>query len=153
MNQYSVTYGCFNFTDLKCSLHELNEHCQSSDSLIAVIDGDAQQVVMIECHPVKADEVSMKNRIPPMTNPLGKHWAQPNHENILIDDTHVIMGSKDFNLLTEYSNSIPSGVYAGKMWKAIVQDGRAFLRWFGLVEGRDDLCSNNQREIIIIDEV
>lgn len=86
-----------------------------------------------------------------MTNPLGKHWTQPNHENILIDDTHVIMSSKDFNLLAEYSNSIPSGVYAGKMWKAIAQDGRAFLRWFGLVEGRDDLCSNNQREIIIID--
>ncbi|ENN8374907.1 hypothetical protein ACAX46_000269 [Providencia rettgeri] len=151
MKDYSVSHGCFNFTDIKCSLHGLNDHCQSSDSLIAVIDGDAQQVVMIECHPVKPNEVSMKNRIPTMTNPLGKHWAQPNHENILIDDTHVIMSSKNFKSLAEYSNSIPSGVYAGKMWKAVAQDGRVFLRWFGLVEGRDDLCSNNQREIIIID--
>ncbi|EJD6498530.1 hypothetical protein M0L11_RS05535 [Providencia rettgeri] len=151
MKDYSVTHGCFNYTDIKCSLHELDEYVQSSDSLIAVIDGDTQQVVMIECHPVKTNEVSMKNRIPPMTNLLGRHWAQPHHENILIDDTHVIMSSKDFNSLAEYSNSIPSGVYAGKMWKAVAQDGRAFLRWFGLVEGRDDLCSNNQREIIIID--
>ncbi|EIU7557592.1 hypothetical protein LHV18_12470 [Providencia rettgeri] len=151
MKDYSVTHDRFNFKDIKCSLHVLNEHCQSSNSLIAVIDGDTQQVVMIECHPVETNVVSMKNRIPPMTNPLGKHWAQPNHENILIDDTHVIMSSKDFNSLAEYSNSIPSGVYAGKMWKAVAQDGRAFLRWFGLVEGRNDLCSNNQREIIIID--
>lgn len=151
MNNASITHESFDFKDMNCSLHGLNEHCQSSDSLIAVIDGDAQQVVMIECHPVKADEVSMKNRIPPMTNPLGKHWAQPNHENILIDDTHVIMSSKDFNSLAEYSNSIPSGVYVGKMWKAVAQDGRVFLRWFGLVEGRDDACSNNQREIIVID--
>ncbi|MEY0962594.1 hypothetical protein AB7200_04240 [Providencia alcalifaciens] len=51
MNQYSVTYGCFNFMDIKCSLHELDEYVQSSDSLIAVIDGDTQRVVMIECHP------------------------------------------------------------------------------------------------------
>ncbi|MBG5923696.1 hypothetical protein [Providencia rettgeri] len=151
MNNASITHESFDFKNMNCSLHGLNEHCESSDSLIAVIDGDAQQVVMIECHPVETNEVSMKNRIPPMTNPLGKHWVQPNHENILIDDTHVIMSRKDFNSLSEYSNSIPSGVYAGKMWKAIVQDGRAFLRWFGLVEGRDDLCSNNQREIIIID--
>ncbi|MBG3129631.1 hypothetical protein I4674_07445 [Proteus mirabilis] len=93
----------------------------------------------------------MKNIIPPMTNPLGKYWRQPNHEHLLIDDTHVIMSSKDFKSLAEYSNSIPSGAYAGKMWKAVTQDERVFLRWFGLVEGRDDLCSNNQREIIIID--
>lgn len=51
MNNVSITYVSFDFKDMKCSLHGLSEHCQSSDSLIAVIDGDAQQVVMIECHP------------------------------------------------------------------------------------------------------
>ncbi len=50
MNNVSITYGSFDFKDMKCSLHGLNEHCQSFDSLIAVIDGDEQQVVMIECY-------------------------------------------------------------------------------------------------------
>ncbi|MEX9225393.1 hypothetical protein AB7W86_03395 [Providencia rettgeri] len=50
MNNASITHGSFDFKDMKCSLHELNEHCQSSVSLIAVVDGDTQQVVMIECH-------------------------------------------------------------------------------------------------------
>lgn len=50
MKDYSVTYGYFNFTGIECSLHELDEYIQSSESLIAVIDGDTQQVVMIECH-------------------------------------------------------------------------------------------------------
>lgn len=94
----------------------------------------------------------MNNEIPVMTNSLGKHWKQPNPSNITIDNTHAMMSSSDYELLAEYSNSIPSGVYAGKMWKAIAQDGCAFLRWFGLVEGRDDLCSKNQREIIIVDQ-
>ncbi len=57
MKDYSVTHRCFSFTDIKCSLHGLNEHCQSSDSLIAVIDGDTQQVVMIECHYLENNEV------------------------------------------------------------------------------------------------
>ncbi|WP_273803554.1 hypothetical protein [Providencia rettgeri] len=63
MNNASITHESFDFKDMNCSLHGLNEHCQSSDSLIAVIDGDAQQVVMIECHPVKPNEVSMKNKV------------------------------------------------------------------------------------------
>ena len=62
MKDYSVTHGCFNFADIKCSLHELDEYVQLSDSLIAVIDGDTQQVVMIECHSVKTNEVNMKNK-------------------------------------------------------------------------------------------
>ncbi|MDE4731390.1 hypothetical protein [Providencia rettgeri] len=95
----------------------------------------------------------MNNIIPPMTDSLGKHWKQPNHKNILIDDTHALMSAKDFNLLADYSSSIPSGVYPGKMWKATTLGGKAFLRWFGVVEGRDDVCSNNQREILIVERI
>lgn len=93
----------------------------------------------------------MSDKIPAITNPLGKHWKQPSPINIIIDDTHAMMSSSDYELLADYSGSVPSGVYVGKMWKAVDPGGKAFLRWFGVVQGRDDVCSNNQREILIID--
>ena len=89
--------------------------------------------------------------IPPITEPLGRHWKQPARESILVDKTHAVMTRHDFDGLHEYSRSIPSGVYPGKMWKAIMNDGTALLRWFGFVEGRPDLCSNNEREILIVE--
>jgi hypothetical protein len=55
--------------------------------------------------------------IPPITDPLGASWKQPKRENILIDGTHAVMSVGDFNSLLEYSSSIPSGVYPGKMWR------------------------------------
>lgn len=93
----------------------------------------------------------MKNIIPPITDPLGKNWKQPFTEDILIDDSHAVMTGDSFNLLATYSNSIPSGVYPGKMWKAITDDGRKFLRWYGIVENKPNICSNNQREILIVE--
>lgn len=92
-----------------------------------------------------------KSHIPPMTHPLGKHWQQPSADSILIDDTHAIMDSKALDSLADYSRSMPSGVYPGKMWKAIAKDGRRFLCWYGLVNGREDICSNNFREILIVE--
>lgn len=91
------------------------------------------------------------NSIPPITDPMGKYWEQPPVENILIDDSHAVMNRCCFDKLIEYSSSIPSGVYLGKMWKAITEDGRKFLRWFGVVENRNDICSRNQREILIVE--
>lgn len=91
-----------------------------------------------------------ETRIPPMTDPLGKHWQQPSADSILIDDSHAIMDSKAFDALADYSSSVPSGVYPGKMWKAISSDGRKFLRWYGIA---DDLrlCTCNQREILMVE--
>lgn len=73
------------------------------------------------------------------------------------------MMPEDFALLPEYSTSVPSGVYPGKMWRAEVRPPRElshplppsrwFLLWFGEVPGRPDLCSNNQREVILTDGV
>ncbi|MGJ3352769.1 hypothetical protein [Providencia sp. Je.9.19] len=93
----------------------------------------------------------MSNVIPPMTNSLGNYWKQPNPANITIDDTHAMMTRSDYELLADYSDSVPSGVYVGKMWKAVAPSGKAFLRWFGVVEGRVDMCSKNQREILIVE--
>jgi hypothetical protein len=98
------------------------------------------------------------NVIPPITDPLGLHWDQPDTSNFLIDDTHVVMTLREFNQLAEYSTTNPSGVYVGKCWKAAlferVEDGRMrstgewVLRWFGH-DPDPKFCSNNHRRIII----
>lgn len=87
--------------------------------------------------------------IPAMTDPLGRHWRQPDRTEILLDDKHAVMDGKTFSRLAEYSTSIPSGVYPGKMWKCHCLDGEWVLRWFGEVDGRPDLCSQNQRVILL----
>lgn len=78
---------------------------------------------------------------------MGSGWDQPNHEDILTDETHAVMSEKDFNALLDYSSSTPSGVYVGKMWKSKVRDSW-YLRWYGPHE-LPDMCSNNHREILI----
>jgi hypothetical protein len=88
--------------------------------------------------------------IPPITDPLGSHWVQPAPDDILVSDDTAVMSQPAFAGLREYSSTIPSGVYPGKMWKAQLEDGW-YLRWYGIVPGREDLCSNNQRKISIMD--
>jgi hypothetical protein len=59
------------------------------------------------------------------------------------------MTTKTFEQLLEYNTSVPTGVYEGKMWKAHYKD-KWLLRWFGHAEIPNH-CSNNQREIILVD--
>lgn len=87
--------------------------------------------------------------IPSMTDPMGKFWDQPPRSSILLDDTHAVMDEVAFGKLATYSSTIPSGVYPGKMWKAKSGDVW-FLRWFGEVPGRPDLCSRNERTILLV---
>jgi hypothetical protein len=70
------------------------------------------------------------NVIPPMTHEMGAHWSQPRTIDMTITDTQVVMKKKDFELLKEYSRSLPSGVYHGKMWKCHAKDGW-YLCWYG----------------------
>jgi hypothetical protein len=95
-----------------------------------------------------------------MTDPMGWHWRQPERDRILLDDTHALMTSATFEELSEYSTTIPSGVYPGKMWRrhdGIFDQTRRrnglpgvwLLAWFGeVVEGR---CPINFREILLAD--
>lgn len=101
----------------------------------------------------------MNNAIPPMTDPLGKYWEQPDPAGILLDDMHALMTERTFLSLKDYSCSTPSGVYPGKMWRR--HDGshnQAFIRaggkptwllcWYGpVVNGK---CSVNTREVLLI---
>lgn len=95
----------------------------------------------------------MKNIIPPITDPLGKYWDQPSISNVLIDDKYAVMNESDFKQLADYSRSQPSGVYPGKMWKALYYPNNIetwYLCWFGY-DPEPGYCSNNYREILTID--
>lgn len=89
------------------------------------------------------------NYIPDMTHPYGKSWDQPDRSEITIDDKHAMMSEKTFNKLLNYSHSIPSAAYEGKMWRGQYQEGGWYLRWYGLSHD-PDMISNHQRDIIII---
>lgn len=87
-------------------------------------------------------------RIPPITEPMGRYWSGPKAKDIQIDDTHALMTKRSFNKLLDYSISIPTGVYIGKMWKAY-RKGVWYLIWFGESE-YPDKCSQNVREILTV---
>lgn len=102
----------------------------------------------------------MTNKIPQITDPLGRHWQQPSPEKIAIDETHALMDYATFAALADYSSSIPSGVYDGKMWRR--HDGifdRRFLdsgvipEWLLMWYGPSDdpgKCSINSRKILLV---
>lgn len=98
----------------------------------------------------------MINTIPPITDPLGRHWQQPDTTAILIDDTHAVMDSATFKRLAEYSATRPTGVYPGKMWRrhdglfdphCKPEDRRWLLMWFGECDDPTK-CSCNWRIIL-----
>jgi hypothetical protein len=56
--------------------------------------------------------------IPPIVDPLGQHWRQPIDIRLApMDDTHVLLTQQQFDGLSDYSHSYPSGTYDGKCWK------------------------------------
>lgn len=89
--------------------------------------------------------------IPPMAHELGRYWEQPPTDDIQIDDTHALMSQRTFCQLHEYSTSMPSGVYEGKMWRRGEPwnaPRKWFLGWYGTCD-EPNMVSNNWREIII----
>lgn len=102
--------------------------------------------------------------IPQMTDPLGRYWRQPEDmTEVEFDDKHALLTQAQFDGLSEYSTTTPSGVYPGKCWKgqmsmALKKDGKVvgtaltdrwLLRWYGICED-PKMCSVNSREIIIL---
>ncbi len=99
--------------------------------------------------------------IPPITDPMGKYWKQPDRREILIDESHAVMTRGSFDQLQEYSASFPSGVYEGKMWKRhdgahdyafLARGGKPvwYLVWYG-PHPDPDKVSNHVRKILISD--
>jgi hypothetical protein len=91
-----------------------------------------------------------------MTDPLGRYWNQPSRDLILVDETHAVMTAHTFQQLSEYSATIPSGVYPGKMWRRLdgahdrkcPMDGcRWLLCWYGDdIGGKCGICF---REVLL----
>jgi len=114
--------------------------------------------------PMGAVVLSTGTFIPPITDPMGKHWRQPDMTDVEFDDTHAILTQAQFDGLPEYSTTTPGGVYPGKCWKSQqwewvpVAGGmrercwtdKWNLCWFGESELGPGYCSNKHREIIIL---
>ena len=116
--------------------------------------------------PFGATVVKTRDTIPPITDPLGKHWKQPDLTHLDISGDTVELTQKEFDALPEYSTTLPSGVYPGKCWKAEGMEwpqnrhgalgypkptGIWYLRWFGECDDPRK-CSNNSRTIKFINE-
>lgn len=84
--------------------------------------------------------------IPKITHPLGKHWDQPKTSDITLINDFALMSENTLKKLGEYSASMPTGVYEGKMWKC-QSKGIWYLRWFSYKD--EKYCSTNNREIRI----
>lgn len=89
------------------------------------------------------------NTIPYITNPLGQHWQQPAQDSVLVDDDYALMSESDFSQLLEYSTSIPTGVYEGKMWKRRCSDGW-MLGWYGFEVDDGKAVTTNFREVLLV---
>ncbi len=106
--------------------------------------------------------------IPALEAEEAKHCPkQPHPAHVLTNATHAVLRQADFDGLSDYSATNPTGVYPGKMWKR--HDGiydaefRAsggqpewLLCWYGHCSGNtcvqpcDKHCSVNSRKLIVI---
>jgi hypothetical protein len=73
--------------------------------------------------------------LPRMTDPLGRHWGQPAglRDRVRVYETHATIAEADWRKLSDYRTSLPSGVYAGKVWRR-----GPLLCWYGPIRG--DSC-------------
>lgn len=62
---------------------------------------------------------------------MGQHWDQPHPGEITIENGVAFMTAATFKKLKNYSCSLPSGTYQGKMWrKAVVyEEQHITARW------------------------
>lgn len=84
--------------------------------------------------------------IPPIIDPRGKNWKQPHRRFIEIDDESALMSEQTFKALREYTPSLQSEQYAGKMWKQKIGD-KWYLRWYS---NYNNSIITNKREILVI---
>jgi hypothetical protein len=88
------------------------------------------------------------NLIPEMDDPLGKYWSQPKDIRLApMDDEHVVLSLSQYKALAEYSSTIPTGVYPGKVWRRSQKDVE-LLVWYG-PETPDHKCPILYRKILL----
>ena len=100
--------------------------------------------------PAVVIEPKVNRVIPLITDPLGKHWDQPDTSKFIFRGDTVLLTQVEFDQLPEYSMSTPSGVYIGKAWKSSVgHDWR--LLWYA-PHNTKGKCLINNRVIVITDK-
>jgi len=87
--------------------------------------------------------------LPQMTHPLSRHWHQPSADEMAVYDDIAIMDRSALQRLPEYSTTIPTGAYEGKMWRRANGPDKWFLCWYGPSED-PDMVSINSRPIRLI---
>lgn len=87
------------------------------------------------------------SEIPDVTCELGRYWVQPPRADIMVNSSHALMSSRTLAALANYSATIPSGVYEGKMWRA-QRDGAWWLRWYD-VGATPDTCRVETRKVVL----
>lgn len=93
--------------------------------------------------------------IPPMTHPLSQHWRQPSVDLILVDEMHAVMSLATLKALPEYSWTIPTGVYEGKMWRCHAAEGDCYewlLRWYDADPADAKCCLIFTRGVLLLNE-
>lgn len=88
------------------------------------------------------------NVIPEMVHPLSRHWKQPKVSDILLDSQVALMSQETLDLLSEYSMSVPTGVYTGKMWKMEMR-ATWWLRWMVIEEGESEGVILSRRILVV----
>lgn len=77
-------------------------------------------------------------------------------DEIIISNENAVMSADAFEQLAEYSTSVPTGVYEGKMWKSkhLLADKAEplwLLRWYGYSNIGPGHVSNHHRQIVLTD--
>lgn len=89
-----------------------------------------------------------ENVIPKITDKRGMSWNQPHRRYIEIDEEYALMTKQTFEGLREYSVTIPSGEYEGKMWKAN-RGGTWYLYWYDY-DDNPEMIKIERREILLL---
>lgn len=95
--------------------------------------------------------------VPQITEPMGRNWRQPDRSRIVMDETHAFMTRRAFEELAEYSHSMPTGVYDGKMWRSQYATRRGgpfalfYIHWYApSIIGDPTMCSTMTREVVFV---
>jgi hypothetical protein len=92
--------------------------------------------------------------IPESESPYGANAFQmPDKDDIAFIEgkDFCYMKVETFNKLLEYSTSLPSGVWVGKLWKAHRQDGNWYLMWYDKVN-EEGKCPVGSKRIYVTND-
>lgn len=88
--------------------------------------------------------------IPKMTHELSTAWEQPAHSEIkFTSDGYSVVTKEGLEQLKQYDTSLPSGVYAGKMWKR-AEGNSMYLCWYQDSPDEPGKCDIKYRKIMLM---